>query len=370
VEEEVEIVEEGVEIMEEIVEIFEDDSEEPCQIILKRQTPSKYRLMGEWRVLDLGCGSGLCGKVFQDFFISKSKIDDRNREIHIDVKDKKDLNIEESTIDSNKDNDVIKIDNYGLNILKEARCQPGGFMMGIDISIKMVEIAEKSGFYTSVAKGDLLESLEIFEHFENTHTHNSSSVCHNNMSQSTNIDQNNDIKNNDNNNNNNNDNNNSNDNNDNNGITDIRDLDDFNKDMKLDLVLVADTFIYVGGLSNVFKQVKQSLNKYGLFAFSIEDLDRSPMKIKMKNLTNNCINISQNSINVNEIVLNEDNEPLGSVPGWGTQLLTSARFAHSNSYIEILANLYGFIILNMKIVILRTEDTVPLYGRLYVLQII
>jgi predicted TPR repeat methyltransferase len=94
------------------------------------------------------------------------------------------------------------------------------------------------------------------------------------------------------------------------------------------------------------------------------------MKIKMKNLTKNSINISQNSINVNEIVLNEDNEPLGSVPGWGTQLLTSARFAHSNSYIEILANLYGFVILNMKIVILRTEDTVPLYGRLYVLQII
>jgi predicted TPR repeat methyltransferase len=107
------------------------------------------------------------------------------------------------------------------------------------------------------------------------------------------------------------------------------------------------------------------------------------MKIKMKNekneriLSKNNININQNNkninengIDINEIVLNEDNEPLESVPGWGTQLLTSARFAHSNIYIEKLANIYGFIILNMKIVILRTEDTVPLYGRLYVLQMI
>jgi predicted TPR repeat methyltransferase len=136
------------------------------------------------------------------------------------------------------------------------------------------------------------------------------------------------------------------------------------------------TYIYT------YKQVKQSLNKYGLFAFSIEDLDRSPMKIKMKNEKNekkssknninnqNNKNINENSIDIHEIALNEDNEPLGSVPGWGTQLLTSARFAHSNTYIEKLANIYGFIILNMKIVILRTEDTVPLYGRLYVLQLI
>jgi predicted TPR repeat methyltransferase len=193
--------------------------------------------MGEWRVLDLGCGSGLCGKVFQDFFVSTSKIDDRNSKINIDVKDKKDLNniIEESTINDNEDNDVIKIDDYGLDILKKARCQPGGFMMGIDISIKMVEITEKSGFYTSVARGDLLESLKIFEHFENTHnTHNSTSLSHNNISQkSTKIDQ----------------------NNDNNGITDNHDSSNLNKDLKLDLILVADTFIYVGGLSNVFKQV-------------------------------------------------------------------------------------------------------------------
>ena len=63
-----------------------------------------------------------------------------------------------------------------------------------------------------------------------------------------------------------------------------------------------------------------------------------------------------------------DYEIDGAVPGWGGQLLKSARFAHSNSYIQMLADIHGFQILKMKIVVLRTEETIPLYGRLYVLQ--
>ena len=63
-----------------------------------------------------------------------------------------------------------------------------------------------------------------------------------------------------------------------------------------------------------------------------------------------------------------DFEPVGAVPGWGGELLKSARFAHSNSYIEILAHIHGFQIVKSKSVILRTEETIPLYGRLYVLE--
>ena len=63
-----------------------------------------------------------------------------------------------------------------------------------------------------------------------------------------------------------------------------------------------------------------------------------------------------------------DFEPVGAVPGWGGELLKSARFAHSNSYIEILAHIHGFQIIKSKSVILRTEETIPLYGILYVLE--
>ena len=75
-----------------------------------------------------------------------------------------------------------------------------------------------------------------------------------------------------------------------------------------------------------------------------------------------------NNVRSNSVINMGDNEIDGAVPGWGGQLLKSARFAHSNSYIETLAEIHGFQILKMKIVILRTEETIPLYGRLYVLQ--
>lgn len=324
---EVEEGEEGVEVMEEMVEIFEEGSDEPCQILLKRHPPSQYPPKGQWRILDLGCGSGLCGKVFQDFIISKigavdgSKIDTITKDVNGNkIKLNKDSIITENTDENNISE---KINDYGLNVLKKARCQSGGIMVGVDISIKMVEITEKSGYYTAVARGDLEESLEIFEYIDNI-----------------------------------------------NSIDEIDNNDKKNEidTMKLDLILVADTFIYVGGLSSVFKHVKKSLNKYGLFAFSIEDLDNSPMKT---NKNHNMIDDKNqvNSIDLDNLVLS-DGEPLGAVPGWGTQLLTSARFAHSNSYIETLAKMCGFLILNMKIVTLRTEDTIPLYGRLYVLQMI
>jgi shikimate kinase len=85
---------------------------------------------------------------------------------------------------------------------------------------------------------------------------------------------------------------------------------------------------------------------------------------KMKNISN----LESRILDDGKEVTIVESEIQGAVPGWGAQLLKSARFAHSNSYIEALCQIHGFQILKMKIVVLRTEETVPLHGRLYVLQ--
>jgi hypothetical protein len=153
--------------------------------------------------------------------------------------------------------------------------------------------------------------------------------------------------------------------------------------LKLDLILAADTFIYVGALGTVFAQVSRCLSKNGLFAFSIEDLDSSPMKVHrpiLDLLTQTAVDTSLENINliVSEEKVSQEkeivkmvkvDEPLGAVPGWGGQLLSSARFAHSDSYIKLLSKIHGFNILITKIVILRTEETIPLHGRLYILEL-
>jgi hypothetical protein len=70
------------------------------------------------------------------------------------------------------------------------------------------------------------------------------------------------------------------------------------------------------------------------------------------------------------VEFSSDGEPIGAVPGWGAQLLKSARFAHSDEYINILASHHGFAVVATKITILRTEETVPLQGRFYLLQLL
>jgi hypothetical protein len=65
----------------------------------------------------------------------------------------------------------------------------------------------------------------------------------------------------------------------------------------------------------------------------------------------------------------EDDELVGAVPGWGGQLLTSARFAHSHAYIAALAAHCGFEIVSVRSLPLRLEGTVQLNGLFYLLKL-
>jgi predicted TPR repeat methyltransferase len=418
---------------------------------------SKYPKEGSWRILDLGCGSGLVGKIFQKYSNSSLSVvredsggggeevneggikdgevtnvitNDSNVN-HNNISDNNNNN--DNTKSSNKDddnnnNDISNSNNSNnedeelnqLHILHTAKHTQGACMIGVDVSMRMVEITRRTQCYTACARADLCDALKVFEKcdkvencYGNDGKNNENNKNHNDIS--NNNDNNNDINNNDNNQSNSNSNN-SNDINRSSNIIKNKNSITTNTTINteelgsvdstlLDMIIVADTFIYVGALGSVFVQIKQSLKKHGLFLFSIEDLDSSPMKIdatsdertvrsdartnstfidnnnNSTNNNNNNNNIidntnnnisneenSSNKVRNNRVISMIDNEIDGAVPGWGGQLLKSARFAHSNSYIETLAEIHGFQILKMKIVVLRTEETIPLYGRLYVLQ--
>ena len=184
-------------------------------------------------------------------------------------------------------------------------------MAGVDISQKMVDITAANGGYDVVICGDLQESLQLF------HTINRERSI----------------------------------------------------ELLLDLVIAADTFIYIGALGSIFEQTKRSLKQGGYFAFSVEALESSPMKIDGGSIPSPPHEIDTDNldskISLIEIV---DNEPVGASLGWGIQLLTSARYAHSQIYIHTLAHIHGFDIVSKLSTVLRTETAIPLEGMMYVLK--
>ena len=435
-----------------IIKCSKDDDHDHKSDATLHSTHSSKRI---WRVLDLGCGSGLVGKVFQDLVIP---VGERNGEkyckrevetVQFDEKNKIEgdgdnekmnkKSMREEVINKEIINEEFsestsdEIDRNNLKLLKMIfyECH-GPLMIGIDVSMKMVDISRRTNYYTSVIRFDLTAALKLFEIDSNIDFHDN---CTKDYSSVINMDQL-EIENKD---------------------FHINDFDDAisseinngnlknNIDTKessisiheninmnhdsskivskfpvkvtpLNLIIAADTFIYVGALGFVFRQVKRCLEIHGFFLFSIEDLDLSPMRVNEKNdhqlfkseilpddiLPADSDNIIHHNVGHHsrktaeikmEIELGQEKgekikpetdycllqdriknlkiinfEPVGAVPGWGGELLKSARFAHSNLYIEILAHIYGFQIVKSKSVILRTEETIPLHGRLYVLE--
>ena len=286
--------------------------------------------LGSWRVFDLGCGSGLCGKVFYDYTHTSTAAPDNTHPTSIG---------EARSLADATSIDIAVEDKAGVTPSDEAYppllahlrdTGTASTMVGIDISQRMVDISRDTGLYDLVICGDLSDTLSTVESA----------------------------------------------------------LTERSLETAFDMVLVADTFIYIGALSSVFASISKILSPHGLLLFSVEDLDSSPMVLPTisghssspsdQPITTSTVSASSttgitsrahgDSITGLHVTLDTNGEPVGAVPGWGCRLLSSARFAHSHRYIEALAAIHGFRIAKVKSEPLRKETGRSLPGLFYILQ--
>ena len=381
-------------------------------------SPAYSSDMTNLRILDIGCGSGLCGQVFEKYIRKvNNNVDstiqamiNNNQQTSESENNKYDLSqlyLPQYNLSTNSTNNN-NIDNTATNTTINNNLSTG-IMVGVDVSSKMCEITDQTGHYDVVICGDFQDVLNIYSTKSIL-----PSLCNDSNSSTDN-----DI--NDDNASNNDTNNNSNSNSNNNYYYNKEQLDEIKLSkvenklttvsplqlLSYDIIIAADVFIYVGELGGVMHSVRHSLqtSSFKLFLFSVEDLDRSPLKISIdsvneytqssnnnksnsdNNNTNKVdINISDSKNNLNKS--NDDrsitktgsytpshaweiqnNEIVGALPGWGGQLLSSARFAHSHSYIEALGDVYNYKIVSFKKVdCMRLETGIPLPGIFYIIQ--
>ena len=94
-----------------------------------------------------------------------------------------------------------------------------------------------------------------------------------------------------------------------------------------DLILSADTFIYIGKLDGIFTAARRALTDCGLFVFSVEHLEDGDFK-----------------------------------------LLPSGRYSQSDAYIEKLAAESGFAVVFHDPVVVRIEKKSPIPGRIFMFR--
>ena len=97
--------------------------------------------------------------------------------------------------------------------------------------------------------------------------------------------------------------------------------------------------------------------------FSTELLDHSPMRIHRLSSTSQAVeHIPQKNNLIDDLIVYEPNDY-----EIGVEMLTSGRFAHSHQYILALIEKYSFHIISIQDIIVRTEVSVPLPGKIYIL---
>lgn len=95
----------------------------------------------------------------------------------------------------------------------------------------------------------------------------------------------------------------------------------------IDLIIAADTFVYLGDLQKLLKNIKSALTSQGIFAFTVEKTYTYPYHLQQ-----------------------------------------TARFAHSKKYIDELINELNFTLLSCTNIKLRKEQANIIEGYLFILQ--
>jgi predicted TPR repeat methyltransferase len=344
----------------------------------------RLRKKGEWRILDVGCGSGLVGKVFADYVCnarsknSKAEPAERGGEdIPEESRDGPGAAADMAKTVTANDTTAPPTAHDSATFLvpfAEVSRTPGPLMVGIDVSQRMTEITAATGHYDCAHHSDLTAALRRLDCTEVGATSFAVDTMAADTTKAAD-----DIV----------------------AATDdagtretvdgcVRGVETThvhgsidNAKIGMDMVVAADTFIYVGALGEVFQLVRNALRSAedtlsgnhtemgggGLFVFTTEDLEQSPMRVQPLGKPDHTSTQSGGHATdaAGKTQLNEAEIP-GAVPGWGAQLLTSARFAHSDRYIRALCEKHGFCVLCHERIVLRTEETVPLPGNIYILQ--
>lgn len=299
--------------------------------------------IGRWRMLDLGCGSGLIGKIFGDFVqscstsINGNPINGNDEEAHIASVSAEAKGVDAKSSPSYATIVCAESDTGAMEGVARSELYAGGLLVGVDIADRMINQALRCGCYTHLHCADLTSTLEAF-----ASTSTSTRASGNGKSV--------------------------------NSAADVTAHHSDEDKFKLDVVCVADTFLYIGALGKVFQLVHQVLRTSGIFMFTTEDLDSSPMRIPEKQKCSES-NISkeeggEDAISSSGVCMEDvmSFEPHGHIDLNHLQLLTSARYAHSQKYIETLSDMYKLRIVKVENVIVRTENTIPLPGKIYILQ--
>ena len=156
---------------------------------------------GGCRVIDLGCGSGLCGRVFQTLVFPGSS-------------------------------PPVPTAPEAPISLQQAVNSPGPCMIGIDVSSRMVELTLRNGGYSFAVKDDLRQALRTcVSVVEAASAMTSSDVSR-----------------------------------------------ECSSGLAMDMIIAADTFLYVGCLGEILYLSHRALAAGGLLMFSTECLDQSPMR--------------------------------------------------------------------------------------------
>ena len=280
---------------------------------------------GRWRVLDVGCGSGLCGKVFAALAAGSAAAYTSTAPAGYAQEEP------ESTA--------------ALQALRSGN-SPSAFIAGIDISAKMVGITRRTGFYHALACCDLHDAMGVFARDGDAAgaSRGDDQVAAGSLRASKAMP----------------------------GVLSAAPPGSAAhvKYEGLDLIIAADTFIYVGALGAALAGARRALRpSSGLLLFSTEDLDVSPMRLDPNPSSDHpSLDLDPSPEGGGAASLLHDDDIPGAVPGWGAQLLSSARFAHSHAYVKRLAARHGYTLEASRQIVLRTEVTVPLGGRIYLLR--
>ena len=251
--------------------------EEEVSKILETNVDALTSSKGAWRILDLGSGSGLCGKTFESYV----------------------TRYDNNTTDNGKndENDLVALKNC-IDIHDSMKVS---IFIALDVSGKMTQLCKESGYYSHSFRCSIQDGLEVLVR----------------------------------------------------SVLDCNVHTDMIEERLFDMVLAADTFIYVGALGKTFQHVGTILKERGLFAFSIE-------------LKENRGEFSHsNDMKGGYSGGYDDDETLARR---GCQLQSSSRYGHTCQYIQQLSIKFQYQILVAREIVIRNEFDGCIKGFIYVLR--